>query len=420
VRMSFASGPDPTDLLTLPWTTALSDWPPELLTSLPRGISRHVVRFVRVGGIVYAVKEISAEVAAREYSLLRSLARAGVPVVAAVGVVADRTNDDGEPLDSALVTKHLRFSLPYRALFSRRIDPDLEVKLLDALAELIVRLHLAGFAWGDCSLSNTLFRRDAGALAAYLVDAETGALRETLSDGQRDYDLEIARTNLGGELLDLEAAGLLPDGVDPLDTAESVVERYCRLWDELTKPQMLGADEWERIEQRLRRLNQLGYDAAQIEVSEVEGNPQVLVQTQVVEAGHHRRRLQQLTGLNVQENQARRILNDLDTYRAQAVMPGNDVDEDTVARHWMTDVFQPVIDSIPPDQTGKLEDVEVYHEVIEHRWFLSEAMGRTVSLDEATKSYVETVLRFRPDEQAMLDSSLMGIGSPDDVEDAHA
>lgn len=43
--------------------------------------------------------------------------------------------------------------------------------LLDAISGLLVQLHLAGTFWGDCSLSNTLFRRDAGALQAYLVDA---------------------------------------------------------------------------------------------------------------------------------------------------------------------------------------------------------------------------------------------------------
>lgn len=416
VRMSFATGPDPTDLLTLPWSTALEDWPTEHLVSLPRGISRHVVRFVRISGIVYAVKEIDQALAHREYSLLRELARLGVPVVEAYGVVADRRTPEGEPLDAALVTKHLRFSLPYRALFSRRIDPHLEGKLLDALAELLVKLHLAGFAWGDCSLSNTLFRRDAGALAAYLVDAETGVLRERLSDGQREYDVELAQTNLGGELLDLSAAGLLPETVDPVDVATSVADRYHSLWGELTAPQVLEAADWEQIAQRLRRLNELGYDAAQIDVSEVDGNANILVQTQVVEAGHHRKRLQELTGLAVQENQARRILNDLDTFRAQAVMPGTDVDEETVARHWLTDVYEPVIDAIPPELGNKLEPVEVYHEILEHRWFLSEAHGRPVSMDEAAVSYVESVLRHRPDEQALLDPKLMGVGSVDEIE----
>lgn len=422
--MQFTSGPDPMDLLPLPWSTPLADWSTHLLVSLPRGISRHVVRFAKIGGIVYAIKEINQQLAEHEYQQLRSLARAGVPVVEAVGVVADRTAPDGVPLDAALVTKHLRFSLPYRALFSRRLDPDLEPKLLDALAELLVRLHLAGFAWGDCSLSNTLFRRDAGALAAYLVDAETGQIRAQLSPGQRQHDLDIAETNLAGELLDLQASELLPDGVDPIATARSVLDRYSKLWAELTAPQTVGDGEWWRIEQRLRRLNELGYDVAQLEVTEADGDADagatthVMVQTQVVEAGHHRRRLRELTGLDVAgENQARRILNDLDTFRSQAVLPETQVDEDTVARHWMSDVFEPVIEAIPPELAEKLEPAEVFHEVLEHRWFLSEAAGREVSMRDATRSYMQSVLPFRPDEKAVLEPDLLGLGMLDSAPD---
>ncbi|WP_240340041.1 DUF4032 domain-containing protein [Nocardioides sp. SYSU D00038] len=416
--MNLASGPDPTDLLGLPWSTPLEHWPPEYFESLPRGISRHVVRFVRVGGTVFAVKETQREIAEVEYDLLRRLSRKRVPAVQAVGVVAGRATPDGEPLAAALITKHLHFSLPYRALFSRRIDPDLERKLLDALAELLVKLHLAGFAWGDCSLSNTLFRRDAGALAAYLVDAETGKLEESLSRGQREYDLDLARTNLAGEMLDLQAAGLLGEQVDPVATADSVVARYERLWAELTQPLTFVAGQWDTVDQRIRRLNELGYDIGQIEVREQEDCPEVLVQTQVVEAGHHQRRLQELTGLSVGENQARRLLNDLDSFRAQAVMPGNDVDDAVLARHWMTDVFEPVVESVPRELKAKLEPAEVFHEVLEHKWHLSEAFGRPVTLDDAARSYVDNVLRFRPDEEAMLDSSLMGVGSLDDAVDA--
>ena len=417
--MQFATGPDPTDLLTLPWSTPLEQWPREKLVSLPRGISRHVVRFVRIGGIVYAIKEISQGLAEHEYELLQELAKRELPVVQAVGVVANRMTPEGGPLDAALVTKHLKFSLPYRALFSRRMDPDLEFKLLDALAELLVRLHLVGFAWKDCSLSNTLFRRDAGALAAYLVDAETGELRESLSRGQRLQDLDIVETNVAGELLDLQMSGLLPETTDPLETAMSVIERYEQLWDLLTAPQTMGDDEWWRIEKRLRKLNELGFDVAQIHIDESGGDPHVMVQTQVVDAGHHRKRLFSLTGINVQENQARRTLNDLDTYRSQAVMPGTDVDEDTVAHHWVTDVYDPVIEAIPPGLAEKLEPAEVFHEVLEHRWFLSQSAGQEVSMDYATQSYMQTVLRHRPDEKAFLDSSLMGVGAldADDIED---
>jgi hypothetical protein len=402
VRLQFATTADPADLLALPWSTPLEHWSADHLVSLPRGISRHVVRFVRVSGTVYAIKELPQQIAEREYRLLRELAKREVPVVRARGVVIERISADGEALDAALVTKHLRYSLPYRALFSRRLDPELAAKLLDALAQLLVRLHLVGFAWQDCSLSNTLFRRDAGALAAYLVDAETGEVHAALSDGQRAHDLDIASTNIAGELFDLEAAGLVADTVDAIEIADSVVSRYQALWTELTRTEHVDPNEWWRIDARLQRLNDLGFDVGEVQLIDEPGGHRLKLQTQVVEAGHHQRRLSQLTGLNVEENQARRLLNDLDSYRAAAVMPGVDVDEENVARHWLTDVFEPVVEQVPADLRAKLEPAELFHEVLVHRWYMSEAAGCDVGTDAAAKSYIETVLRFRPDEQAVL------------------
>ena len=228
-----AASPDPA-LLTLPWHIPLEEWPDEVLAALPRGISRHVVRFVKLSGRVIAVKEIGETVAHREYELLRQLSRIDVPSVEPVGVITGRRSRDGEELNSVLITEHLQFSLPYRALFSQYLRPDTATRLIDALAVLLVRLHLNGFYWGDVSLSNTLFRRDAGAFAAYLVDAETGDLHQHLSDGQRAYDLEIARVNVIGELMDLEAGEILDSTVDTLTVGEMLVVRYDELWKELT------------------------------------------------------------------------------------------------------------------------------------------------------------------------------------------
>src|SRR5690606_17496154 len=158
-------------LLDLPWRLPLELWPEDTIAALPKGISRHLVRFVHLGEHVIAVKETTEELAEREYELLRSLQRLDLPSVEPVAVITDRVADDGEQLAPVLVTRHLRFSLPYRALFSQALRPDTATRLVDALAVLLARLHLAGFFWGDVSLSNTLFRRDAGAFAAYLVDA---------------------------------------------------------------------------------------------------------------------------------------------------------------------------------------------------------------------------------------------------------
>src|SRR5205823_12960457 len=166
--------------------------------------------------------------AEREYRLLRTLAAESMPVVEVVGVVSDR----GEEVDSVLITRHLEFSIPYRALFAERCMPDLRSTLINALSELLVRLHLTGFFWGDCSLSNTLFRDDAGGLSAYLVDAETGELHPALSDGQREHDLMLAEENVVGELLDVAGeVGELPPDIDPLAMAVDLRERYQSLWD---------------------------------------------------------------------------------------------------------------------------------------------------------------------------------------------
>ncbi len=387
------------DFLDLPWEQPLAEWRSERIVELVRGISRHVVRFVNYEGAIYALKEESERFARREYGLLRRLAADGMPVVDAVGVVTGRGGD----LDAVLITRHLDFSLPYRALFGRDGPGNLLNSLLDALAELLVRLHLAGFFWGDCSLSNTLFRRDAGALSAYLVDAETGELHSSLSDGQRSHDVYVAMGNVVGELLDLQAQGRVPGDLDPEVTAEELDRRYATLWCELTREETFAPNERWRIDERLRRLNQLGFDVEEIELDGAEDGFRLRLNPHVVEPGHHRRRLLMLTGLQTQENQARRMLNDLASFRAHLEQAGEGpLPETVVAYKWLSEVFEPAIAAVPPELHGKLEAAELFHQILDHRWFLSEEAGRDVGLATAVKSYVDDVLRHVPDERAVI------------------
>jgi len=390
-----AAKPDPA-LITLPLETPLEDWPKDNLVALPRGISRHVVRFVRVREEVFAVKEVLEHLALHEYRLLRDLVRLDTPCVEPVGVVTDRVTLAGEPLDSILITRHLQFSLPYRSLFTRGVRQDTVNRLVDAMVVLLARLHLIGFLWGDVSLSNTLFRRDAGAFAAYLVDAETGELHDELTTGQREHDLQIARTNLFGEFCDLEAGGLLDVALDPLTLVETIENRYRELWAELTEVEEFDEAQMHRIESRVRRLNALGFDVAELEVTTDLVGSSIRIQPKVVDAGHHSRRLLRLTGLDTEENQARRLLNDLDYFRAVTDQQG--ADEAVVAHQWVTERFEPVIARVPSELRGKLEPAELYHEVLEHRWFESERAGREIPIVEAAESYVADVLRGLPDE----------------------
>jgi hypothetical protein len=402
--------PDPA-LLDLPWNLPLELWPEEYIAALPKGISRHLVRFVRLGEHVLAVKETTEEMAQREYDLLRTLNRLDLPCVEPIAVITNRTAIDGEHLAPVLVTRHLRFSLPYRAIYSQALRPDTATRLVDALAVLLARLHIAGFFWGDVSLSNTLFRRDAGAFAAYLVDAETGTLHDrALSDGQREHDLEIGRVNIAGELLDLQSGGRLDEDVDPIEVAERIVASYRELWTELTASESFPESERWRIARRVERLNDLGFDIEELAITRADGDAQVRIQPKVVDAGHHSRRLLRLTGLDAGENQARRLLNDLDAYRGTG---GRDTrDEEVVAHEWLAKVFEPVVRAIPRDLRGKLEPAEVFHQLLEHRWYRSQDEKRNVPLAEALTSYIETVLRHRRDEMTVMGPPTGAITSP--------
>ncbi len=392
--------PDPA-LLDLPWDLPLDLWPEENIAVLPKGISRHLVRFAHLGGYVIAIKETSAELARREYELLRTLQRLDIPCVDPVAVITNRAEVDGTELAPALVTRHLRFSLPYRALYSQALRPDTATRLVDALAVLLARLHVVGFFWGDVSLSNTLFRRDAGAFAAYLVDAETGKLYDGgLSNGQRENDLEIARINIAGELFDLQAGGRLDEDVDPVAIADGIVTAYRALWGELTASQSFPQSERWRINERVERLNELGFDIEELSIRTDETGTQVRIQPKVVDAGHHSRRLLRLTGLDAGENQARRLLNDLDAFRATG--DRQDQDEEMVAHEWLARVFEPVTRAIPKELRGKLEAAEVFHQLLDHRWYMSQNESRSVPLAEALTSYVDGVLRHRRDEVTMV------------------
>jgi len=398
VRFVFTPPGDATaGLVSLPWREPLAQWRDDRLLEIRnRGLSRHVVRFVAEAGEIFALKELDERLARREYHMLRQLARLGVRAVEPVGVVVDRP--DGQ--DAVLVTTFLDYSIPYRALFAHPRLQHPTGRLMDAQVELLARLHLAGFMWGDCSLSNTLFRLDAGALAAYLVDAETAELHSTLSEGQRAYDVEMAVERVAGELFDLQAGGMLPDAVDPVATAEEIERRYAALWSELTREEILRPDEQRyRISERLRRLNELGFDVDEVELVDVGDGYRLRITTRVAEPGHHRQLLFTRTGLVAQENQARRLLNDIAGYRAHLEQTEKQpVREAVAANRWLAEIYDPVIAAIPPQLRGRLDDAQIFHEILEHRWFLSETTGRDVGTVAAMQDYFARVLPSVPED----------------------
>lgn len=398
------------DFLDLPWDVPLEAWETPRIIEVPKGVHRHVVRVLRYDDRRYVVKELPRRLAEREYRLLRRLVTEHVPVVDVVGVVRDRRDAEDDPLEAVLITRHLDYSLPYRLLFQRRDAAELRDKMLDALVDLLVRIHLVGFMWGDCSLSNTLFRRDAGRLAAYVVDVETGELHENgLTEGQRSYDIDLAVERCAGEVFDLVAAELVPPQVDPLVLAEDLAERYHSLWAELHTEEVFETAERDVISARLRRINELGYDVDEIVLT---GDEDLWrLETRMVEPGRYRRQLRELTGLTVQDNQARRLLADIDSFgRYLRERDRADYSQDYVARRWMEMSFGPTIGVVPEEQRGKREEAEVFHEVLDHWYFKTTVEGHDLSLFDAARSYVDNVLQYEEQEQVVEDPLAFGGG----------
>jgi hypothetical protein len=390
------------DFLDLPWDEPLAEWTDDRLVEMPMGIHRHVVRTVAYGDRLYHLKELPRRYAEREWRFLRHLRTEGVPTVEVVGVVSLRdAHESGDRLDACLITEHLEYSVPYRLLFLRQEHATLREPMLDALVHLLVRIHLNGFYWGDCSLSNTLFRRDAGRLAAYLVDTETGELYDELSSGQREMDIELAIEKCAGELLDLQAAGVLGANMDPFELGEELRERYHGLWAELTTDEVFADDERYRIHERLRRINEIGYDVEELELVQDEpGVTRMKLKTSVLEPGRYRRILKDLTGLEVQDNQARRLLNDIHNFGAWLQQEeGRSLPDAVIAHRWLERSFEPAVEIVPEHLRERRDAAEVFHEILEHwhRW--SAEGGADLDLWDAARRYVDDVLTVLPDER---------------------
>jgi tRNA A-37 threonylcarbamoyl transferase component Bud32 len=403
VRFQLTARTGHPDFLDLPWDEPLAEWESDRLVEMPMGIHRHVVRTVRYGERLYHLKELPRRYAEREWRFLRHIKEEGVPVVDVVGVVSRRDTTDGDRLDAVLITEHLEFSVPYRLLFLRQEHRTLRDPMLDALVHLLVRLHINGFVWGDCSLSNTLFRRDAGSLSAYLVDTETGELYDELSPGQRQMDIDLAIEKCAGELFDLQASGVLSANVDPFELGEELQQRYSRLWTELTTDEVFTDEERYRIHDRLRRINELGYDVDELELVQDEpGMTRMKLKTYVLEPGRYRRILRQLTGMDVQDNQARRLLNDIHNFGAWLQQDeGRSLPESVIAHRWMEHSFEPTVAVVPEELRGRREPAEIFHEVLDHWHRVSDAEGADIDLFDAAQQYVDKVLRDLPDERVV-------------------
>jgi len=381
------------DFLDLPWGVPLSEWADHCsrLEEAPRGLSRHPVLFVNYNGVLYALKEMPPGVAEKEYELLRQVEEANLPAVLPVGYVLTVARQRAA---SVLITRYLESSLPYRMLFMSQGLEKYRQHLLDAIASLLVQLHLNGIFWGDCSLSNTLFRRDAGALQAYLVDAETaeiycGYFPPTL----RFHDLQIMEQNLTGEFDDLNDSGMLSTTdmtVSGSGAVEYIQRRYQSLWEEITRDDVINPGEHFRIEERIRALNDLDFSVGEVDLAALENGSQLRMRVIVSDRYFHRDQIYDLTGLDMEERQARAQMNEIQQLRATLSQSGNrNVPLNVAAYYWLENIYHPVVAELTGLVDQDMTLAELYCQVLEHKWYLSERANRDVGHQAATADYLQ-------------------------------
>jgi hypothetical protein len=257
------------------------------------------------------------------------------------------------------------------------------------MAWLLVDLHRGGVFWGDCSLANTLFRRDGDRIQAFLVDAETSEIHPSLTDGQRAYDLEILVENVGYGLADVARLQGRDDGLDDaIEAAESVRARYEAIWRELHLEPALPAGDRHAIRGQIRRLNELGFAVDEVEVVPGDGGSEVRLRLVTSNRDFHANELQRLTGILALEGQARLLLNDLREYLAWLELRGGRrIGEEAGARRWRREVLEPTLRRLRP-VIGRRDPIQAYCDVLEHKWLLSERAGRDVGLEAAIAAYL--------------------------------
>ncbi len=383
------------DFSDLPWEIPFNEW----LKQEPRteeiqhGISRHPVVFINYEGSLYVIKELPQGIARKEYELLVHMQKIGLPCVKSIGYASLVRSDSKF---SILFTRYLEASVPFRSLFMSNAVDRYQMHLLDAISGLLVQLHSNGFYWGDCSLSNILFRRDAGALQAYLVDAETSEFHlPRLSPILRYHDLEIMQENILGELTELQTDENLPLNYPIQETGPYIQQRYRELWEEITREDIFRQDELYRVQERIRALNSLGFSVKDIELkNEDEGNI-LKLRIFVSDRNFHRNQLMEITGLYAEERQAQQIINEIYELKANFTQSGNpNMSLEAVAYYWLGQVYKSVIDELktildnPTHPKYNADPIELYCQILEHKWYLSERAQHDVGHHAAVVDFV--------------------------------
>ena len=384
------------DFLDLPWQHPIGEWKAGRVVDMPTGVHRHPIVFAAYDEAIYAIKELSAELADHEFETLRALEGRTAHSATPAGLVKRPWLDPTEEGAGAVITRYVDYAFPYRELISGGSFGVRRDQMLDAFAGLLVELHLAGCFWGDCSLSNVLYRFDAGAIETIMVDAETASLYDSISDGRRREDLEIMQENLAGGMADIAAAA--GEGLDQadLEIGIDIANRYEGLWEELNDDFVIAPSERYLIRRRIERLNELGFAVDDIDVVPDGTDNRVRISVKVGGRAFHANRLRELTGIDASENQARHILSDLARHEARHGRSDSQTGRTVTIMGWRADRFEPFTRRISELRPG-FNPVQGYSDFLNFRYQRSIEAGHDVESEATFDTWLDAGMPgFKP------------------------
>ena len=384
--------------LELNWERSVAEWDSGPLVTMPTGVHRHPVVFVSYPEGVYAIKELPVRYARREYEALLALEERGTSSATVVGLVHRDWLDDHAEASAAVITRYVDYAFPYRELVEGEGFGARRINVRDALASLLVELHLAGCFWGDCSLSNALYRYDAGSIDAVMIDAETSSLHNSLSDGQREHDLEIMIENVSGAMADIAVSqGSTLDRAD-LEFGVDTAAQYRVLWDELSSDLVITPGESFRIRERIARLNDLGFSVDEVDMEPTGEGNLVRMRAKVGGRSFHSQRLRELTGVIASENQARAILSDINYYLSKVEHVESASLKAVGVVKWRLDAFEPLMSEIGVLFDG--DPIQGFCDLLQYRIGVASERGQDVPNAEALQLWIDAGMPGYPVEMA--------------------
>lgn len=365
-------------LVMLPWQHPLETWEEHHVKFLnvKSGISRHVVRFVEVDKHRFAIKETSLESAQREYRTYVRLRELGLHTLIPVGYVE---RDDGttiietkiggqpqERLTGYLITELMEKVIPDSFLYKRGFSKENRKRIWDAVIRLFVEMHIDSVYWGDASLANMLISFSAEIvpelgrrtnLRAVLADVETVEIHRSITDSLRLADVEFFIESMHWTEADLKASGIVRESVITEEDQRHLLDTYKERF---------------AVEKEMRSFELVTH----IDVDKLLGDFDV-------------------------KGYAKLLLKHINEHKWYlSERRGGEVHLVEAAEDWYREIFQPVckvfihysfLDYFPERTAASL-----YVEIMEHKYLMSEQVGKDVGLISAARDFVKKFAAQKP------------------------